>query len=292
MAADFESRCSDISVEVQQSPALPLFTRFQQEQAAGVDTADVLSVAGYGLYEQAKATDLIAPIDPSVLEGYPAAYADPDGYWFSSRVVTMMIVINTNVIAAGDEPTGWKDLLDPKYAGNIALTDPVQNGTGYILLWQLLHTDGLGQDYLNSLAEQHPVLVSTTGQTVTSLVSGEFGVAMIPDDNAWVQIATGAPLKVIVPSEGVGTNPNYNMLPKTAPHKEAATVFLKYLASKEGGEASANSVNDYTAWPNIIPPPAGREALGELPTLTSDGAQQAAEQGDKAIEFFDLFSGS
>jgi len=286
MATAFSKVCPAIKVSVQQAAALPLMQRFQQEQAAGDHKADVLSEAGYGLFQQALDSKLISPIPASVLQGYPSQWVQPQDYGFSNRIITTTIVVNTNMVKAGSEPKSWADLLSPQWKGKIALTDPTQNGTAYIALWQMLHTSSLGQSFIDGLAKQKPVMLTTTGQLVNALVTGEYSVAIVAEDNAWQQLATGAPLKVINPTEGDSTNPNYNMLVKTAPNPAAANAFLAWLAGKDGAQVGATATGDYSAYPDVTPPPSTRVPFGQLKLLTRDDAQEATDQATVSQQFF------
>lgn len=67
---------------------------------------------------------------PETLSGEP--FRDPAGPWCGACISTSGIVYNKDVLkrlGIESEPKGWEDLADPRYLGQIALTDPSKSGS-------------------------------------------------------------------------------------------------------------------------------------------------------------------
>lgn len=280
----FTAKCK-VSVTLTTTQAVPLLQRFQQEQAAGLNKADVFSVVGYGLAQTAISNKLVSKLPASVTKGYPTRFVTDDGHTFSSRVITYSITINTKLVSPADEPKSWADLADPKWAGKIALLDPTQNSGSYQTYWQLTNEPKLGTAYLNSLGAQKPVLYTTTNQQVQALEAGEKAVAITSDDTAYTEIAKGAPLKVIIPTEGDATALNFNMLVTAAPNPAGATALLTFLASKDAAAISSAALFEYSAYPDVPGTPAARIPFKDVKLLAVDQAKQAADQPTLSVAF-------
>ena len=50
----------------------------------------------------------------------PKEFVDRDGYWVAIYVFVVVPAINTELVAAGQEPKTWEDLLIPKWKGKMA----------------------------------------------------------------------------------------------------------------------------------------------------------------------------
>lgn len=67
---------------------------------------------------------------PEKLSGEP--FRDAEGRWCGACISTSGIVYNKDVLkrlGIEKEPTTWQDLADPRYFGEIALTDPAKSGS-------------------------------------------------------------------------------------------------------------------------------------------------------------------
>src|SRR5258706_5918374 len=64
-------------------------------------------------------------------DAIPAEFRDPDDLWIGNNLHLLVILQNTKQIAAADGPRAWADLLDTKWRGKIAFTDPANSGSAY-----------------------------------------------------------------------------------------------------------------------------------------------------------------
>lgn len=287
----FQAACPGVTINFQGlAGSFAIWERFQQEANAGLKNADVLSMADWGLANEAASKDLVAPLPEEILADYPEDFKDPDGYWFSARILSLGISYNTNQIDEADAPTSWDDLLDPAYKGKIAILDPRKNAGGYTSYWQLQHTEGLGDEFLEALAAQEPAVFGQSGQLVTSLVSGEYALGITTDDASWGQIEVGAPLAVVSPEEGSASNRDQNLLVKDAPNPEGAKAFLAFLASPAGGEIVAQQTLNLNPLPGVPAFPEGRENIDQIKLLIWDPAQQTADKPALTEEIVTMFN--
>ena len=95
------------------------------ESQRGQDRApDVLDL-GTAFARQAQAQDLLAPYQVETWDDIPDDQKDPDGHWYNDYGGYISIGCNASVIA--ECPTSFEQLLDPQYAGQVALNgNPTQ----------------------------------------------------------------------------------------------------------------------------------------------------------------------
>lgn len=150
------------------------------------------------------------------------------------------IVINTNLVKP-DEIKSWRDLLNPKWEGKLALNDPTVSGTGQ-MAFQAVH--GLmGEDYIRELVKTKPLLLRDSRQQLDWLALGKVPIAV------WVQVEilaefmrAGAPVKAVTPADGTyasAGNAGAIGFYKNAPHPNAATAYINWLITKEAQEILA-----------------------------------------------------
>jgi iron(III) transport system substrate-binding protein len=75
----------------------------------------------------------------------PAEYRDPQDLWIGNNLHLLVILQNTKLVPADQGPKGWADLLDPKWKGKIAFTDPANSGSAYTTVTMLVDMWGGGE---------------------------------------------------------------------------------------------------------------------------------------------------
>jgi iron(III) transport system substrate-binding protein len=70
---------------------------------------------------------LFEPYASKNKDATPADYRDPDDLWIGNNLHLLVILQNTKLVPADQGPKGWADLLDPKWKGKIAFTDPANS---------------------------------------------------------------------------------------------------------------------------------------------------------------------
>ena len=101
---------------------------------------------------------LLAPYASKNKDAVPADFRDPDDLWLGTNVHLLVILQNTKLIPADAGPKSWDDLLDPKWKGKIAFTDPANSGSAYsnlTMLAQLWGNGDAGWDKVGEPARQH-----------------------------------------------------------------------------------------------------------------------------------------
>jgi putative spermidine/putrescine transport system substrate-binding protein len=208
----------------------------------GQDRApDVLDL-GTPFHHQAKAQDLLAPYQVATWDDIPDDQKDPDGYWVNDYGGYVSIGCNATVV--GECPTSFEDLLDPRYAGLVALNgNPTQATAAFSGVWAAslanggsLDDIGPGIDFFVEIKDAgnwNPVEI-----TPATVLSGETPISIDWDYNnaALTEELTtgGADWQVAVPSDGLFGGFYNQAISAFAPHPAAARLWQEFLFSDEG----------------------------------------------------------
>ncbi|MGQ0675510.1 MAG: extracellular solute-binding protein, partial [Rhodospirillales bacterium] len=72
--------------------------------------------------------EFFAPYKSKNAGAIPAEFRDPNDLWIGNNLHMLVILQNTKMLPADQGPKSWADLLDPKWKGKIAFTDPANSG--------------------------------------------------------------------------------------------------------------------------------------------------------------------
>jgi iron(III) transport system substrate-binding protein len=102
-------------------------------------------------------------------------------------------------------------------------------------------------------AAQDPVLYVSNAPLSDAIVRGEVSMGPLLYNIAFLKNKEGAPIEATFPPEGVPIIPFADAIPKTAPHPNAAKLFLNWCLSEEGQTFMIKEVGQLTSLKN---PPA------------------------------------
>jgi putative spermidine/putrescine transport system substrate-binding protein len=204
---------------------------------SGPDVVDMRVTFG----SQAKAAGLLAPFEATTWASIPTAEKDVDGAWYGGYYGSLAFEVNTAIVT--DVPSDWGDLLKPAYKGQVALAgDPTTSSLAIASVWAAgLATGGSLDDAqpglgffkkLNDLGNFVPVTATTTtvssGQTPIRITWTYDALA----DKA--SLAGNPAIRVVVPASGLLGGLYVQAISASAPHPNAARLWMEYLFSDAG----------------------------------------------------------
>jgi len=149
------------------------------------------------------------------------------------------IFYNTKLVNA-KEFTSYKDLLNPKWRGKMAVDDPRRAGPGVATFtFFYLHPE-LGPDFIRALGKQQMTILRDYAQEVDAVGQGRYLVLIGAADFVAINRAKqGVPIGIVDArqlKEGTDLSPtNGNLaLFNRAPNPNAARIYINWLLSKEG----------------------------------------------------------
>ncbi|HEV8724741.1 MAG TPA: extracellular solute-binding protein [Candidatus Binatia bacterium] len=248
----FQKKYPDIRVELQSMAGNQIGPKLLNELAAGRNSTDVLITGTTTALETllpVKALVAVKPWlsgpntqDPSKWRGGKLTFSDEAQSYnlVFSAYVKAPFIYNSNLVSGADFKS-WKDLLEPKWQGKIALKDPLGagGGLGNSTLWY--SHEGLGKDFMRKMfALKDLVMPRDDRQMLDFAARGKYPIAIGPSDVLTNEfIARGLPLKHLKPDtlkEGTYITAGNGSLaiPRSAPHPNASRVYVDFLLSPEG----------------------------------------------------------
>ncbi len=217
-------------VDAVRIPSEKLRTRLLTEAQTGKKSSvDVIGLSGFELLYLAD-KGFFAPYKSPASSAIADGFKDPNGYWASYYVNTMVSAYNTKLVALKDVPQRWEDLLDPRWKGNIAFFE--EEYEWYANFLKVVGRDK-GLAFMRRFAKQELQYRGGHTQMVQLLAAGEFplmAVAFAP--RVSVVKAGGAPVDW-VPLDPVFSNPIGMGIYKWAQHPNAAKLFIDFMLSRE-----------------------------------------------------------
>jgi iron(III) transport system substrate-binding protein len=248
----FQRKYPEIRVELMSMGGSQIGPKLLNELAASRFTTDVVITGSTTALETLVPGKAVAPIKPvlggpntrdfSKWRGGKLTFSDDVQTYnliFSSYVKAPFIY-NSNMVSAKDFKS-WKDLLDPKWHGKIALKDPLSagGGLGNSTLWYTDET--LGKDFIRKLITQKDLVMPRDDRQMLDFAArGKYPIAIGPSDVLTNEfIARGLPLKHLHPEtlkEGtyITAGNGTMVIVRNAPHPNALRVYVDYLLSPEG----------------------------------------------------------
>ena len=224
-----------------------------EEVKAGRLTADI--VDGTLTVPLLKKAGLVLKWQPAAAARLPAEMMDPDGYWVATNVFVNALGYNTELVARGEAPRTYADLLRAAWTGKMgwSANAGIAAAPGFIGAVLAAKGDSAGRSYLAALAHQQITSVDISArQVLDEVIAGEFPIGLqIFNHHAAISAAKGAPV-AWVPIEPVTGSLSVAAVLNGAPHPNAARLFVTFLISEEGQRLFRDA--DYLPVDPAVPP--------------------------------------
>jgi iron(III) transport system substrate-binding protein len=270
VAKAFRAEFPGIDVDVERSGSERVLQRINQEYQSGIKNVDVVNSSDASHFIFWKQQKWLAAHVPPDVKRFPAEFRDPDGYYATWRATLSVMGYNTNLVDAKDAPTGYMDLLDPKWKGKLVKAHPGYSGTALTGTYAI--TKLLGWDYLEKLSKQQVLQLQSTTATPKSIANGERAVMVDGNEyNMFIEIAAKSPVRIIYPKEGTPFVGAPTAIFAEAPHPNAARVFQNFLYTAKTQQLTVDVGGTRSVHPDVKDPP-GRTPLAQIKLLPDDPA--------------------
>ncbi|MFY9239488.1 MAG: putative 2-aminoethylphosphonate ABC transporter substrate-binding protein [Roseovarius sp.] len=190
-------------------------------------------------------------LDPKFVDkSDPPAWVGMDA-WVASICFNTVEAEKLGVTA----PTSWQDLTDPQYQGHVIMPNPASSGTGFLDVssWLQIFGEDEGWAYMDALHENIARYTHSGSAPCKLAASGETVVGVSFAFRGAKSKAAGAPIEIIVPSEGVGWDMEATAIVAGTDDLEAAQKLVDFTVTKEANEMY-NVGYAVVAYPGVAKP--------------------------------------
>ena len=189
-----------------------------------------------------KTEGMLEPYAPKGIEALKPMFKDSDNppSWVGMDAWAAAICYNT---VEGQKlgltaPTSWKDLTKPEYKGHIVMPNPASSGTGYLDVssWLQLFGEEEGWKYMDALHQNIGSYTHSGSKPCRMAGAGEAVIGISFEFRAARTKADGAPIDIIIPSEGIGWDMEASAIVAGTDNLEAAKTLLDWSISKAAME--------------------------------------------------------
>ncbi|MDO9713292.1 putative 2-aminoethylphosphonate ABC transporter substrate-binding protein [Paracraurococcus lichenis] len=241
-----------------------------------------LSVFSLLQMEQQEMLEPYTPRDAEALR--PAMRSDRSPMtWTSMDAFVSAICLNTVVAQQKGlpKPTTWADLLDPRFKGQIAMPNPASSGTGFLTVagWITAKGEAAAWDYMAKLHENVQVYTHSGSAPCNNAARGEYGVGISLDMRAVTLKNQGAPVEIIVPTDGVGFDLEGTAILRGTRNADAARKLADFAVSRPAMELYGRSYA-VLALPGVTPAVKGYPAEFEQRLVAQDFREVALKRDE------------
>jgi iron(III) transport system substrate-binding protein len=256
-----------INIELTRMPTNKLAERVLSEQGAGQLKAGVVRVTDPRVAQDFATKGVYVPYKPPSFPELSKAddVVFNDGQYLTAYYSAYAFGYNSQLVTGDDVPKKWEDLTNPRWKGKLGVVNAGAGGTVTALAH--MHITELGEDYLKKLGAQDPRIFDTTSVQLEALARGEISVATLGFNSTYGAEVAGAPVKLVVPEDGISGSFNLMGLTPAGKKSPAAQVFINWTMAKAGQK--------FAAAQGFVPARPGLEAqkTGEYQLPTADSEQ-------------------
>lgn len=206
-----------------------------------------------------KSEGMLEAYAPAGVEKLDAKFVDGDNppAWVGMDAWVASVCYNTvEAEKAGlTPPTSWQDLTDPMYAGHLIMPNPNSSGTGFLDVssWLQIFGEEGGWTYMDALHENIARYTHSGSKPCKLAAAGEIPIGISFAFRGAKSKAAGAPLDIIVPSEGVGWDMEATAIVAGTANLEAAQTLVDFTVTLEANEMY-NTGYAVVAYPGVAKP--------------------------------------
>ena len=233
-----EAAVTDVEIQWVRDSTGVITARFLAEKAA--PKADIvlgLAASSLLLFNQ---QGLLEAYQPAGVDKLKANFKSTAGLFVGMDAFLGVVCYNT---AEGGKigasaPKAYKDLLDPKLKDKVVMPHPASSGTGYLMVAAWLQTMGkdAGWKFMDGLHENIAVYTHSGSAPCVQAAKGERVIGLGFDMRAAREKSNGAPLDIILPSEGVGWDMEATSIVKGTTKLALTKKVMDWVASKGANE--------------------------------------------------------
>jgi iron(III) transport system substrate-binding protein len=245
---------------------------------------------------QMEALDMLEPYTPRGAEALRANMRSPRSpmTWTGMDAFVSAVCFNTVVAQQRGlpRPTTWADLLDPRFRGQVVMPNPSSSGTGFLTLvgWMGAMGEGPAWNYMTRLHDNIQVYTHSGSAPCNNAARGEYAVGLSFDMRSVALRNQGAPIDIIIPTDGVGFDLEATAIIRGTRNLDAARRLADFAVSRPAMELYGRYYA-LLAMPGVEPTVRGYPAEFAERLVNADFAVIAANRDRILREWAQRFDG-
>lgn len=226
--------------------------------------ADLVTAIAPASMLRLKAEGMLEAYAPKGIERYDPRFVDSDDppYWAGMGIFTSVVCLNSAEAGAKGlpAPRAWADLVDSAYRGEIVMADPSFSDSALLTVtaWLQMMGEERGWQFMDELDRNIDHYTKSGSAAARAVAAGEFPLTITIDTVAARTKRQGAPIEILLMSEGHGWEVDAFAILKGTPHLAAAKAFADWSASDE-------AIRFYGRSYSILPVAGIAPSMPELP---------------------------
>lgn len=194
--------------------------------------------------------ELMAALPETLLSMVPERFRDPDGLWVGTTARSRVLAYNPELVAEDELPASYRDLVDPKWSGQVAIAPTNSSFIAFVSAIILLEGEEAALSWLSGMAANDPVEFDGNSPIAAAIDAGDISVGLI---NHYYLLELGAEQGGTTARNYFFSNPDAGSLVmpagtsilSTATNRSAAETFITFLLSSESQSYFAETVFEY-----------------------------------------------
>lgn len=245
------------------------------ELTAGRTRADLILTSDPFWYLELKLAGKLLPYESPAARRVPPRYRDPDGCFAGVRLPVMVIGYNAKRFAGPGGPPGtWKELLDAKYRGLIAMPNPLESGSSFTAVALLSRT--YGWDFFKELRKGNILAAGGNSSVINRIETGERPLGIVLYENIHKARERKSPVRAVFPADGAIPVVSPIAIMKDSGHPELAKLVYDWFFTDEAqGLMVATGMYSLI---RAVPPPEGTVPFAELEKTMSPWSPEILQE--------------
>jgi iron(III) transport system substrate-binding protein len=236
--AEIEKAVPDADIQWVRDATGVITARILAEKAS--PKADIILALAASSLLLFKKEGLLETYQPAGAEALKPQFKSADGSYTGMDAFLGVVCYNTveGGKAGTSAPKSYKDLLDPKFKGKLVMPHPASSGTGYLMVaaWLQGMGEADGWKFMDGLHENMAVYTHSGSAPCVQAAKGERLAGLGFDMRGAKEKTAGAPIDVILPSEGAGWDMEASSIIKGTKNLAVAKKVMDWVASKPANE--------------------------------------------------------
>ena len=191
---------------------------------------------------QLESMDMLEPYTPRGAEALRANMRSERSpmTWTGMNAFVSAVCFNTVVAQQRGlpRPSTWADLLDPRFRNQVAMPNPASSGTGFLTVagWIGAMGEGRAWEFMTRLHDNIQVYTHSGSAPCNNAARGEYAAGLSFDMRSVALRNQGAPIEIIVPTDGVGFDLEATAIIRGTRNLDAARRLADFAVTRQAME--------------------------------------------------------